>query len=468
MKSLIKSIGAAVLGGAVVLGSYIIFIEEQPESQIDIATESLLPATPISYEGNTSIAGVDFTAAAELTVNAVVHVKNQTISRGPVSMRDLMYGRTPYRQQIGTGSGVIITQDGYIVTNNHVIANSNALEVTLNDNRTYPATVVGTEPISDIALIKVETDEPLPYVSFGDSDQIQIGEWVLAVGNPFNLTSTVTAGIVSAKGRDLDKRDNTPQSFIQTDAAVNPGNSGGALVNTRGELIGINTAITSPTGSYAGYSFAVPSNNARKIIEDLMEYGFVQKGMLGISGSDLNSRIAGELGISQTEGIYVADVVTSSGAAVAGLREGDIITSVDGVQTRSFADLTGYIGSKNPGDVVSVAVQRDNNRRTLEIEITKNSTITIPALDMDLRDLNTNERKQFRVQDGVRIVNTRGELAKYSRELSQFVITKVNNVEVKNVDELRDLMRNVDANEMLYIEMRSPNGETERMRMKAN
>ncbi|AZQ44126.1 S1C family serine protease [Nonlabens ponticola] len=470
MKSTLKTIGAAMLGGAIVLGSYITFVEQdEPQLPLVVESDNALPITTVNYTGSSIPMNNDFAQAAERTVHAVVHVKNLTMSKSKITLRDFYQGRSAQPQYaIGTGSGVIITPDGYIVTNNHVIDNSNELQVTLNNNRTYNATVVGTEPSSDIALIKIETDEDLPYVTFGDSDQAKIGEWVLAVGNPFNLTSTVTAGIVSAKGRDLNTRDNTQQSFIQTDAAVNPGNSGGALVNTRGELIGINTAIQSPTGSYAGYSFAVPSNNARKIIEDLMEYGFVQKGMLGISGSNLNTARARELGVDRSEGIYVGSVVEDSGAQEAGLREGDIIINIDGVRTRTFADLTGYIGSKNPGDVVRVKAVRGDRMRDFDIVITENTTMTIPSLEMDLRDLNSDEKRLFKVDNGVRIVDARGDLKPYSSQLSQFVITKINNVAVNSVSEVRQILNGVERNDMLYIEMKSPNGEIERLRLPAN
>ncbi|WP_194852354.1 trypsin-like peptidase domain-containing protein [Nonlabens antarcticus] len=466
MKSILKTMGAAVLGGTIVLGSYKVFIEDQPESQLTVATESFTPATPVSYEGSTSITGVDFTEAAEKTVHAVVHVKNLTVSRGNPSMRDLMQGRVPLRQAVGSGSGVIITKDGYIVTNNHVIDNSRALEVTLNDNRTYKAKLIGTEPSSDIALLKIDADGDLPFVAFGDSDQLKIGEWVLAVGNPFNLTSTVTAGIISAKGRDLDVRDATPQSFIQTDAAVNPGNSGGALVNTRGELVGINTAIQSPTGSFAGYSFAVPSNNARKVIQDLMEFGFVQKGMLGISGSDLNGRVATEMGLSSSEGIYISDVVKDSGADKAGLRKGDIITDINGVRMKSFSELTGYIGSKNPGDLVTATILREGTEKSLSIEITKNSTVTFPALEMDLRDLDSSEKRLFKVSSGVRIVKTNGNLARY--DMSGYVITKINDRGVRNVEDVRSLMQKISANESVIVELKNTKGEVERLRLIAD
>lgn len=231
----------------------------------------------------------------------------------------------------GAGSGVIITPDGYIVTNNHVINGANEIEVTLNNNKTYKAEVIGTEPKADIALIKIDA-ENLDYLPFGDSNSVKLGEWVLAVGNPFNLTSTVTAGIVSAKARDINTHDGTPQSFIQTDAAINPGNSGGALVNINGELIGINTAITSQTGSYIGYGFAVPSNIARKIVQDIIEYGNVQKGILGIIPVDLNSNIAKQLELPTSQGVLVGEVDSESGAAVAGIKKGDVIRQIDNIE----------------------------------------------------------------------------------------------------------------------------------------
>ncbi len=463
MKSFLKSVGMAMLGGAVVLGSYKMFFEE-PQSRITVASSNntqKLPVQQVSYNG-APINTVDFTEAAEQTVHAVVHVKNTTASRGAMTMADLMYGRMPSRESVGTGSGVIITQDGYIVTNNHVIAQSKNLEVTLNNNKTYPAKLVGTDERSDIALLKIETDEDLPYVIFGDSNQTKVGEWVLAVGNPFNLNSTVTAGIVSAKGRDLDGGGAKVQSFIQTDAAVNPGNSGGALVNTRGELIGINTAIASRTGSYVGYSFAVPSNNARKIIEDIMEYGFVQKGMLGISGRDLNGKLAGELGLNQAEGIYIGEVVPNTGAAKAGLRKGDIITNINGLKIRNFADLTGFVNSKNPGDTVTAIVIRDGKAKEIAIEISKNTTLSIPQLEMDLRDLNNEEKKVYGTKKGAKVERTTGSLARYN--MTDYIITAINDNEITSVSQLQQIVRNLGSRETIIIEMKNKQGEIERFR----
>src|SRR5690606_37731682 len=288
MKKFASLLLISILSGILTLGAYKLFFEkdvyivDQKQAQPNFVATNF-NTTPVAAENT-----VDFTAAAETTVHAVVHVKSVTISQSPSNVFEFFYGGggTP-KAQIGSGSGVIISPDGYVVTNNHVIANSSELQVTLNNNRTYKATLVGTDPETDIALLKIETDDELPYLIFGDSDNIKLGEWVLAVGNPFNLTSTVTAGIISAKARDLNAMDKNYQSFIQTDAAVNPGNSGGALVNTAGQLIGINTAITSQTGSFIGYSFAVPSNITKKVVEDILEYGSVQAGVLGIKGSEL-------------------------------------------------------------------------------------------------------------------------------------------------------------------------------------
>ena len=251
---------------------------------------------------------------------------------------------------------MIISPDGYIITNNHVIENATKIEVTTNNNKVFEAKLIGTDQSTDIAVLKINSKEKLPYLFFGNSENTKIGEWVLAVGNPFNLTSTVTAGIISAKSRDLNENDRKNQSFIQTDAAVNMGNSGGALVNTRGELIGINTAITSMSGGFVGYSFAVPSNIARKIFEDILEFGDVQKGLLGVSGRSLNSQYSDFLKIEETEGFYIADIEEGMGAQKAGLKKGDIIVKVDNVKINSFSDLTGYFGTKNPNDIGAIAL----------------------------------------------------------------------------------------------------------------
>ena len=315
----------------------------------------------------------DLTFAASKSIDAVVHVKNTSIVEDNDSWALQFFYGDDSRKKVGTGSGVIISPDGYIVTNYHVIENSSEVIVTTNDNKEYEAVIIGFDEIYDIAVLKIDSDKSLDYIFFGDSDSTLIGEWVLAVGNPYNLNSTVTAGIISSKSRDLNEYDQKNQSFIQTDAAVNFGNSGGALVNIEGELIGINTLIQSMTGGYVGYSFAVPSNTVRKIFEDLLEYGDVQKGLLGVRGVALNSPYSRQLNISETEGFYIDEIEVGFGADSAGLKRGDIIKSIDGFKINRFSDLSGYLSSKRPGDKVEVIYVRDNKSKTTTIVLKKSS-----------------------------------------------------------------------------------------------
>ena len=315
----------------------------------------------------------DLTFAASKSIDAVVHVKNTSIIEDSDSWALQFFYGDDSRKKVGTGSGVIISPDGYIVTNYHVIENSSEVIVRTNDNKEYEAVIIGFDEIYDIAVLKIDSEKSLDYMFFGDSDSTLIGEWVLAVGNPYNLNSTVTAGIISSKSRDLNEYDQKNQSFIQTDAAVNFGNSGGALVNIEGELIGINTLIQSMTGGYVGYSFAVPSNIVRKIFEDLLEYGDVQKGLLGVRGVALNSPYSKQLNISETEGFYIDEIEVGFGADSAGLKRGDIIKSIDGFKINRFSDLSGYLSSKRPGDKVEVKYVRDNKSKTA-IVILKKST----------------------------------------------------------------------------------------------
>ncbi len=441
MKKYFSLLIVAILGGAITLGSYKLFLEKEY-----LITENDNTANTFSTSFNTPpptlLNGEDFTNAANKTVHAVVHVKNITMAQSnPSSVFDFFYGSgRAQRAQVGTGSGVIISPDGYIVTNNHVIDNAAELEVTLNNNKSYKATLVGTDPNTDIALIKVDADEKLPYLAFGDSDTSKIGEWVLAVGNPFNLTSTVTAGIISAKARDLNPNDDKIQSFIQTDAAVNPGNSGGALVNTAGDLIGINTAITSQTGNYVGYSFAVPSNIAKKIVDDILEYGNVQKGVLGISGSGLNSYIADELGIQNTEGVYVAGVEEASGADKAGLKEGDVIKKIDNITISKFADLTGYLSSKRPNDQVNVTFERDGNTQTVNVTLLKNETYVIAGLGLKVKNLSEKDKKTFKTDTGVKITDEAAYYTKQNLELKGKVLISINNEPVNSIEDVKSSM----------------------------
>ena len=315
----------------------------------------------------------DLTFAASKTIDAVVHVKNTSIVEESDSWALQFFYGDDSKKKVGTGSGVIISPDGYIITNYHVIENSSEVIVTTNNNKEYEAEIIGFDEVTDIAVLKIDSNIKLDYIFFGDSDSTLIGEWVLAVGNPYNLNSTVTAGIVSSKSRDLNEYDQKNQSFIQTDAAVNFGNSGGALVNIQGELIGINTLIQSMTGGYVGYSFAVPSNTVRKIFEDIIEYGDVQKGLLGVRGVALKSSYARQLNINETEGFYIDEIEDGFGAGSAGLTRGDIIKSVDGFKINRFSDLSGYLSSKRPGDKVEVNYVRDGKLKTAIVTLKKSS-----------------------------------------------------------------------------------------------
>ena len=378
MKKIVTLILISTLGGVITLTSYKLFFEANDTDKL-VETKALTSSVSVATTPVNSLSeNINFITAAEKTLPTVVHVKNTTLSKGYTSFEDLIFGRPQQRAQIGTGSGVIISPDGYIVTNNHVIEGAQTIEITTNNNKTYNAELIGTDTNTDIALLKIDTLEPLSYSIFGDSNNAKVGEWVLAVGNPFNLTSTVTAGIISAKSRDLSGQ-NT-QSFIQTDAAVNPGNSGGALVNTNGELIGINTAISSQTGSYIGYSFAVPSNIVRKVIEDLMEFGNVQNGILGVIGGELNSKNSKEFGVNETKGFFIEDIQKGSGAEKAGIKKGDIIQYIDGVTISKFSDLKGFLNTKNPNDSVEVLILRDGEQKKLTVTLEKRMTIQIPLI----------------------------------------------------------------------------------------
>ena len=436
MKQTFRLFLVALFAGAITLGGYKLFEKQETITFSSDSQTSFIPTNYTSAIGEAM--NTDFTEAAEKTVHAVVHVKNTTVSRKPTNIFEYFQGGGRPRAMVGSGSGVIISPDGYIITNNHVIANATQLEVTLNNNKTYTAKLIGTDPSTDIALIKIEGADH-PFIPFGDSNNLKIGEWVLAVGNPFNLTSTVTAGIISAKARDLNQFDGNPQSFIQTDAAVNRGNSGGALVNTRGELIGINTAITSETGSYVGYSFAVPSNNARKVIEDIMEYGNVQRGILGIQVGNLDSALAEKLGIDETQGVYVGGIEKGSGADKGGIKEGDIIKQLDGVRVTKFADLAGYLGSKRPDDVVKVTVLRDGDKKVIPVTLIKLETFAIDDLGLEVKNMNPAELKDKGLKNGVMVTRAlTPDIEQY--KLEGIIITKINDETVKDINDVKRIM----------------------------
>ncbi|MDR1552777.1 MAG: Do family serine endopeptidase [Prevotellaceae bacterium] len=439
---------------------------------------------------------VDFTYAAEQTVHAVVHVKtvykvenNQRTGRSlldyflfgdPFERDDYDYNQpygldprnpNPQRESRGSGSGVIISSDGYIVTNNHVIEKANEVEITLNDRKTYTAKIIGSDPATDVALLKIEATD-LPYIPFGNSDDVKIGEWVLAVGNPFNLTSTVTAGIVSAKARNLGVISNSDrmniQSFIQTDAAVNMGNSGGALVNTRGELIGINSAIASTTGMFAGYSFAVPSQIAKKVVDDLKEHGVVQRAMLGVEMTDLTPETAKKYDVLTDEfkGVIIADVLSGSAAEIAGIKKHDIITHVNDVEVNSASDLQEQIARYKPNDKVKITVINDGKVKHFDVILrNKNGSVNIvksndelfESLGATLEELNASDLRKLSLRNGIQVK----KLAKSGKFKEKgiregFIIEKVNSKSVSSIEELKEILSS--ATGAVLIEGIYPNG----------
>ncbi|MGO4821503.1 MULTISPECIES: trypsin-like peptidase domain-containing protein [unclassified Flavobacterium] len=464
MKQFSKLFLVSLLSGATTLGAYKLLFD----SNGYFSTHNN-PITTVANESFGRKVGlssdvVDFTEAAENTVHTVVHVKNVSYKTISNPMLEYFYGYKggQSQEQVGTGSGVIISADGYIVTNNHVVKDASEIEITLNNKKSYKAKLIGTDSKMDIALLKIDADEKLPYTSFGNSDSVKVGEWVLAVGNPYNLTSTVTAGIVSAKARNLGT--SGIQSFIQTDAAVNPGNSGGALVNTRGDLIGINTMISSMTGSYVGYSFAVPSNIARKIIEDIMEYGNVQRGILGVEGGELNSMASKELGLTQTEGFYINKVTKNSGAEKSGLRKGDIIVKLDNQNVATFADLSGYINTKRPNDKVEVTILRDGKMKAVPVVLSKNEFFTTEFKGIELENIDAADKKRFRIDYGVKIKAINNEnLRQYDEELRGNIILSIDNVKAKDIETVAKLLNKKEENQSMRLEMINKNGEVIRI-----
>ena len=454
----------AMLSGALTLGAYKLIFENK--SIVETAVGSTNSSSG-NYAKNVGFGSenVDFTTAADKTIHSVVHVKN--VSRRTVSnpIFEFFYGAgngQQQQEQVGTGSGVIISEDGYIVTNNHVIKDATEIEITLNNKKNYKAKLIGTDIKMDIALLKIEASEKLPYTTFADSDDVKVGEWVLAVGNPYNLTSTVTAGIVSAKARNLDT--NGMQSFIQTDAAVNPGNSGGALVNTRGELIGINTMISSQTGSYVGYSFAVPSNITKKIIEDIMEFGDVQQGSLGVQGKELNGAFSKELGINETQGFYIDKTFKNSSASKSGLFKGDIIVKLDNQKITTESELNGYINTKRPNDKVLVTFIRNGKTISVPVVLAKNDFIIIEFKGIEFENLTLEDKKRFRVANGVKIKKLDNpNLNQYSKDLKGGIVLSIGGVEATNIEVVSKLLSNVGSSQSIQMEMITVNGQVIRM-----
>lgn len=460
MKNYSHLLLVSLLSGAITLGAYKLLFDTNGYFSNQNGSITTLASNAFTKNVGLSPDVLDFTDAAEKTIHSVVHVKNVSYKTITNPMLEYFYGYKggQTQEQVGTGSGVIISEDGYIVTNNHVVKNASEIEITLNNKKSYKAKLIGTDSKMDIALLKIDADEKLPYTAFANSDSVKVGEWVLAVGNPYNLTSTVTAGIVSAKARDIGS--SGIQSFIQTDAAVNPGNSGGALVNTRGDLIGINTMISSMTGSYVGYSFAVPSNIARKIIEDIMEYGNVQRGILGVEGGELNGPVSKELGINQTEGFYIKNVTKKSGAEKAGLNAGDIIVKLDSQNIATYADLSGYINTKRPNDKVEVTIIRDGNKRIIPVVLSKNEFFSTEFKGIELENIDSADKKKFHLDYGVKIRSITNEnLVQYTNELKGNIILSIDNVKAKDIESVSKLLKNKDDSQSIRLEMVNKNGE---------
>ncbi len=441
--------------------------------------------TGMAMMNSTTVQPIDFRYAASASTPCVVHVKSvfkaeRTAYRqqGRDPFQDLFgngfeqffHGPNPYQrqpqEQVATGSGVIVSRDGYVVTNNHVVENASEIEVIMHNNKTYKAKVIGRDPDTDIALLKLDGAD-FPYIEFANSDSVLVGEWVLAVGNPFNLASTVTAGIVSAKGRNLNlmnengqaKSSTAIESFIQTDAAVNPGNSGGALVNVSGQLVGINTAIASPTGSYAGYSFAVPSNIVNKVILDLKQFGTSQRGFLGVSIRTLDDKTAQDLGIDKPQGVYVDGVNKGSAGDEGGLKNKDVITKINGFPVTSSPELQEQVAKYRPGDKISIEFIRDGKINTASVQL-KNKYNTVSTIDnikdilnslgVTVESLTDKEKAQLGVQSGVRISELKsGKLTEFTDIRKGFVITQIDDQPVNSADDFVNILKGKSGKVML-------------------
>ena len=418
----------------------------------------------------------DFTYAAESAVDAVVYVKvtsTQTMQQAPSSIFEYFFGfpqgggAPQQRERVGSGSGVIIREDGYIVTNNHVIDGATKIEVTLNNNQTYPATLVGTDPATDVALLKVEATG-LPVIPFGDSDKLRLGEWVIAIGSPYDLRSTITAGIVSAKGRSMPNYTGEfkIESFIQTDAAVNPGNSGGALVDKSGSLVGINTAIYSQTGSYSGYSFAVPVNIVKKIVYDLMDFGTVQRAVLGITMGPIDDKIAEELKLSSRNGVYISEVSKSSAADVAGIKAGDVLIAIDSVKVTGGPSVQETISSYSPGDKAVVTVIRDGKEKTFDVTFKgmaqENGVETgdgsVAFYGSSIKEADEETLAKFGIRNGVEIVELGPGKLMEAGAVDGFIILYVNDHPVKTPQEVIDIVKK--SKRAVFIEGLTPSGRT--------
>ncbi|MFN6039969.1 MAG: Do family serine endopeptidase, partial [Bacteroidota bacterium] len=460
MKKVIATFLVAALGGGTTL-----IIEkaiESSSSKTQLFNNNNTPKISKVNLGNIPEGTINFVKAAESTVNSVVHIKTLSEEKnafGNDPFYQFFYGQRKPQLQQGSGSGVIISQDGYIVTNNHVIERAEKIEVILNDKRSFEAEVIGKDPTTDLALVKIKAKD-LPSITYGNSDDLRIGEWVLAVGNPFNLTSTVTAGIVSAKGRNINILENNPsqglfpiESFIQTDAAVNPGNSGGALVNANGELVGINAAIASNTGSYSGYSFAIPVNIVKKIVADLVEFGTPQRAFIGVSIRDIDATFAEKNGLKNLNGVYVSGVTDGGAAEDAGIKKGDIITKINNVSVKNVAELQEQIGKYRPGDKVTVTVDRDgklsdfstllkNKEGTIGMFKKEEAAESTAELGAMFEACSPEECKELKINGGVKVNQIGSGKFAMAGIREGFVITAVDNKKVKTTSDLNSILKN--------------------------
>ncbi len=472
MKTIIKSFVGAVAGTILVLLIAFFVTKQQPEQTVSTVKNQIqkMPEVKASYllPQNT-----DFTTAAAKSVNAVVHIKTiigikpRNYDNFFGSLRGYLYGK-PQQALIAFGSGVVISPNGYIVTNNHVVDGADKIIVTFNNKREMEARIIGTSPSTDLALIKVDAKD-LPYLTYGNSDNLKVGQWVLAVGNPFNLTSTVTAGIISAKARDIHILGGKTaiESYIQTDAAVNPGNSGGALVNTAGQLIGINAAIASQTGAYEGYSFAIPVNLVRKVVNDLMNYGQIQRAYLGVQIRNIDAGFAKKMNLHDLNGVYVAMVVKGSGADKAGIKKGDIITAINNHPAKDISELLGIVGQYSPGKVVRVSLLR--NRKVKIVRVTlknKNGNTGLvkaqkafysDVLGAILKTAPENDLTNLNIDHGLKVVRVKKGILQKGGIARGFIITNVNNREVNNKEQIvRALSQS--ANNVVKVSGIYPNG----------
>ena len=433
-------------------------IMNKDEKSNDFLTKAALPLSPVGQHR------IDLTDAADKSVHAVVHIKSTEKGKSAVIRRapdiyDFFFGDGMGRQQrvqtqprVGFGSGVILSEDGYIVTNNHVIDGADEITVTLNDNRTFPARLIGTDANTDLALVKIEADDKLPFLSVGDSDNLKIGEWVLAVGNPFNLTSTVTAGIVSAKARSLGVYNGGIESFIQTDAAINQGNSGGALVNANGELVGINAVLSSPTGSYAGYGFAIPTSIMTKVVSDLKEYGTVQRAVLGIVGGTVTAELNEKEELGTVDGVYVSDVTEDGAAKNAGIEKGDVIIAFNGKPIKNMAELQETLAKTMPGTEVKVKVLR--NRKEKEFDVTlvnvQGNTNVVKNVDLDIlgaefKPIDEKEKLFFKIAYGLKVTNLSNGLFSKCGLKKGVVIQKVNGTAIRTIEDLQKVVKQANS-----------------------